>query len=107
MNIYQVLVISISVVTTGCSHMVHKKPNEQQITIDILNSVKPGLSTSDEVRKLLGTPGEVMKLEQAGASRESGEVWEYFENGVTRASITVGADKLVDFGLACIRRGSR
>src|SRR3989338_5162919 len=96
MNIYQVLVISMCAITTGCSHM-EKGTGAQRITLDVLNKIKPGLSTGDNVRELLGIPKEITKLEQIKTSKEKGEVWEYFENGATRASITVGTDNIMNF----------
>ncbi|MBI4402626.1 MAG: hypothetical protein HY537_00605 [Deltaproteobacteria bacterium] len=97
MNICQILVISVCAITMGCSHLAEKHLDAQQLTLDVLNRIKPGVSTANDVRGLLGTPGQITKLDELTASKEKGEVWEYFEKGATRASITVGTDNIVNF----------
>jgi len=79
----------------GCSHLL-KQNTASQLTLSTLRRIQPGVTRASEVQTLLGAPAVVTKLERL-RSKDLGEVWEYFENGATRASVSVSSTGLVSF----------
>jgi hypothetical protein len=66
---------------------------ERKIDLSMAAQLKPGKSTKEQAKKLLGKPGEVTDLSKGpnpNNSKDSGEIWEYFEKGQTRLSISFG-----------------
>lgn len=53
----------------------------------VLDQIRPGVTTADEVRKLLGAPGNVLKFPSQGI-----ESLEYDTHGQTKVSISIGKD---------------
>jgi outer membrane protein assembly factor BamE (lipoprotein component of BamABCDE complex) len=53
----------------------------------IVDQIRPGVTTADEVRKLLGAPANVLKFPSQGV-----ESLEYDTHGQTKISISIGKD---------------
>jgi len=63
-----------------------KAVTEPELGINIVEQLRPGTSTKKEIRKLLGTPDEVVDLSQLPNSKDKGELWEYERTGYARVS---------------------
>ena len=55
--------------------------------LELLDQIRPGVTTAEEVRKLLGPPANVMKFPSQGI-----ESLEYDARGRLKISISVGTD---------------
>jgi len=56
-------------------------------SLEVLDQIRPGVTTADEVRKLLGAPANVLKFPSQGI-----ETLEYDSHNQTKVSISIGKD---------------
>jgi hypothetical protein len=56
-------------------------------SLELLDQIRPGVTTADEVRKLLGPPANIMKFPSQGI-----ESMEYDARGRLNISISIGKD---------------
>jgi len=62
------------------------------LNISTLDRVIAGSTTKAQLTEVLGKPAQVTNLKDLPNSHQTGELWEYHENGITRLSIVFAQD---------------
>ncbi|MBI4402624.1 MAG: hypothetical protein HY537_00595 [Deltaproteobacteria bacterium] len=76
--------------SAGCAHIDPKQSPSKQISLSLLDQLAPGLSTKEDVNKLLGRPQEITR------SKDKGELWEYNEKELNRVTLSFGTDNVLE-----------